>query len=393
MKRILLILLVLTLLFLPACAEEPDMDTVETLHTSRVCTRRRAEYGDFLCYYAGELYCYNRKTGEIYPFCTDPNCNGNCILESSKMDYAQPVDGRLYICSSSTRPRERSLSYIDLVTGEVTVLLTSPKQGASILSWPVVDNGWVYYTDQRLREGGEAENPDDYEFCVFRIPMDGGISECVCEIEDNVTEQLFAVVDGKPITVYNYSLYSNDPTTGERKLLFDPQEHGYNGYINKINYLDGYFYCLFGTREYHESEYYPEKLGKEYLLKINARTGAAKQLLDVPVQGLIVTEDAIYYTEQMIRTVYVPEDYEKHPEKVVVTGSSETLYACDLDGGNRREVFTDPYLDLNYYSNCVIDNCMYGVIYKYDETAQKMVKRYGKLDFATGEFTPATPVE
>lgn len=87
--------------------------------------------------------------------------------------------------------------------------------------------------------------------------------------------------------------------------------------------------------------------------------------------------------------LYLPEDYEKHPEKVALIGSNDTIYACDLDGNNHREVYTDPILDLNDF-NRIIDNCLYGWIRVYDEDERQMSNYFfGKLDFATGEITPS----
>ena len=392
MKRILLILLALTLLLLPSCTEEPD--TGVTVHTSCVNTLRVAEYGDYIYSLTnGKLCRYNRKNGEIRSFCTDPDCSYECMFVAP-MEFTQAVDGRLYFYSSNIIKRENTLAYIDLVTEEVTALRTFPRYGTSVMSWPIVENGWVYYMAQQLREGGKAENPDDYEFCVFRMPMDGGKSEFVCTFINDVSERLYAVVDGKVIIKSNADFYSIHPATGERKALFVPEEYGYFNHTEDIKYLDGYLYCRVSSEEIHPlSEYYPETHRKQYLLKIDVRTGETKQLVDVPVHSYTLTEDTIYYTEQTVRVIYAPEDYKEHPEKVVVTGSYETLYACDLNGENRREVLTDPYLDLDVGSHCIIDNCMYGTIYQYDETEHKMVNFYGKVDLKTGEVTPATEVK
>ena len=393
MKRIFLIFLALTLLLLPACAEEPDMDTGETVHTSRICARNIAEYGDYIYYSNGRMCCYNRRTGETRKFCTEPECSYQCIFVAP-FEFTQAVDGRLYFCSSNVRTREITYAYVDIVTEETTVLLTRPIHGSSLISWPIVDNGWVYYTGQQLREGGKAENPDDYDFCVCRMPKDGGKSEFVCKIEDNTDERLYAVIDGKVITECGGSIYSTEMATGERKVLFDPEEYGFLKETVDIAYLDGYLYGLATSEELHPlSEYYPITHNKLYLMKIDVRTGETKQLVDVPVHSYTLTEDTIYYTEQTIRIVYAPEDYKEHPEKVVVTGSFETLYACDLNGENRRGVLTDPYLDLDLDTHCIIDNCMYGDILQYDETEHRMMQFYGKVDLKTGEVTPATEVK
>ncbi|MBQ2766739.1 MAG: hypothetical protein IJF49_01530, partial [Clostridia bacterium] len=164
MKRTLLILLALILLLLPGCSEQPDMDIdgESKIHTSRVVSKKMAEYGDYLYLIEDRLLCYNRKTGELRPFCTDPDCYYECVFCSIPLEITQVTDGRLYFNGTFMRTRQYFLAYVDLVTEEATVLLTLPKNGTSILSPPVLDNGWLYYTVQRLREGGEATNSDDY---------------------------------------------------------------------------------------------------------------------------------------------------------------------------------------------------------------------------------------
>lgn len=395
MKRILLISLAFTLLLLSACAEEPDADAerMNEIHTSNVISKKMAEYGDYLYVVEDRLLRYNRKTGEMRPFCTDADCYYACVFCSAPMEITQVTDGRLYFNGTFVRTRENFFAYVDLVTEEATVLMTLPKNGTSILSPPVLNDGWLYYTAHRLQDGGDAKNPDDYDFCVERMPMDGGEGEFVCKIENNIDEKIYAVLEENVITVCSDVFYTTNAETGERKVLFDPEDYGFVRYINVINYLDGYFHCLIYTDDFFKSEYYPGALQKSYLLKINAKTGEMKQLIEEPIYGLTVTDDTIYYSEQMIRTIYVPDDYQEHPEKVALTGLSDTVYACDLDGGNRREVYSNPYLDLHSF-NRIIDNCLYGWIYEYDETAHKMSERFfAKVDFSTGEITPATRVK
>ena len=396
MKRILLILLALTLILLPGCAEEPDMGKTDEVHTSRVISQRMVEYGDYIFLAGnGTLSRYNRKTGEIYSFCNDSNCNRYrlCIFCAPFIEITQVVDGRLYFNVWTSWEHENVYAYLDLVTEEAKVLLTLPESECAEVCRPVLDNGYLYYTAQRLREGGDATNPNDYEPYVGRIPMDGGKSEFVCLIEDSYAEILYAVIDGKVITEYNGVFYTTACDTGERKVLFDPEEHGLYRAIDLNNYLDGYFYILCLSPEYFTSEYFSFTNRKRYLLKIDARTGEMKQLIEEPVYGLVVTNDTIYYTEQTIRHLYVPEDYIDHPENIVITESYETIYACDLDGNNPREVYTDPNLDINFF-NRIIDNCLYGWISVYDETEHKLSDRFfAKLDFATGEITPATYVD
>lgn len=394
MKRILLLLLALTLLLLPACAEQPDIENGR-IHTSKVESRKTAEYGDNVYYVIGKLYRYNRKSGEIGPLCNN-SCDpfsSSCMLCAVMIENAQVVNTRLYFNGYSIETKENFFAYYDLITEETKVLLTLSSHENAEVNRPILADGWLYYTAQRLREGGDATNPDDYEPFVGRMPMDGGQTEFVCLIEDTYAEHPYAVIDGRVVTEYNNIFYAIDAAAGERKVLFDPEDHGFLRFIDKINYLDGYFYCLAAGEGYFESAYYPDKLGKTYLIRIDAVTGEVKQLAKEPVHGLIVTDDAVYFTEQTIRHFDSPEYYTTHTQNISVSGSYEILYACDLDGGNRREVFSDPNLDLNYYWNRIIDNCLYGTIYQYDETEHKMVNFYGKVDLKTGEVTPATEVK
>ena len=299
----------------------------------------------------------------------------------------------MYFTGEMRWTHEHIYAYLDLITWETKILLTLPQIESTEVNPPLLEDGWLYYTAQRLREGGDATNPDDYEPFVGRMPMDGGQTEFVCLIEDTYAEHPYAVIDGRVVTGYNSIFYAIDAATGERKVLFDPEDHGFLRFIDKINYLDGYFYCLVAGEGYFESAYYPDKLGKTYLIRIDAVTGEVKQLVDEPVHGLIVTDDAVYFTEQTIRHFDSPEYYTTHTQNISVSGSYEILYACDLDGGNRREVFSDPNLDLNYYWNRIIDNCLYGEIYEYVEAEHKTVGYFAKLDLATGEITPATEVK
>lgn len=400
MKRILPIFLIMVLVLLPCCSEKPDMDLPgeDEIHTSQVITRCIAEYGDYIYFRATKMMRYNRKTGVMQPLCTDPDCGSDCLLCSPVNETTQIVDGKLYGCYMLPFTRECVYACYDLVTNEMKVLLTLPRDEAADVQPPVLDGGYLYYTGQYLREGGSAKNPDDYQPYVGRIPTDGGKAEVMCPMESRYSERFLTVADGKAITSLNDCLYATDFETDERSLLFDPEEHGLARRYEWYSYLDGYLYMLYRapgsskvTATYQDIEI-PSSMGYQFLVKIDPRTGEMTQLLGDRVEFFWLTEDTIYYTELGYRMFYVPEDYvydENDPfNKTVLSESLDTLYACDLDGSNRRAVYTDP-LTIFSYQGTVIDNCYYGNLREYDETQHKTKLVYGKIDFTTGEFTPA----
>ena len=59
----------------------------------------------------------------------------------------------------------------------------------------------------------------------------------------------------------------------------------------------------------------------KFLICMDVRTGETGRVVDDPVTGFCLTNDTIYYLPQKLRYFYVPEDYEEHPEDVVVTQS------------------------------------------------------------------------
>ncbi|MBQ8275905.1 MAG: hypothetical protein IJZ02_04705 [Clostridia bacterium] len=401
MKRILPILLVIILVLLPCCSEKPDADFPgeDEIHTSQVVSRLTAEYGDHVyTEHDYELHRYNRKTGVMQTVCTDPNCGPDCFLCSPSREITQVVDGRLYGCYMLIRTREFAYAYWDIVTNEQKVLLTLPRSETPEMNPPVLNGRYLYYTGQYLREDGDAKNPDDYQPYVGRIPMDGGEPEVVCSRESNLLEHLLAVSDGKAITSLNACLYAIDFDTDERTLLFDPEEHGLSRRHEWYSYLDGKLYLLYHSPEFseeklaHEDISFTGRLYYSYLVRIDTQTGEMTRLPDKGVDKFWITEDTIYYTKQGFRVFYIsPENFDENApyESTVFAPSLETIYACDLDGSNRREVHTDPLMDIYTHDGTVIDDCYYGLIAFYDETQHKKVVSYGTLDFTTGEFTPA----
>ena len=123
-----------------------------------------------------------------------------------------------------------------------------------------------------------------------------------------------------------------------------------------------------------------------FLVWVDVNTGEAGRVLETPVTSFCLTDEAIYYSPFKIRNLYVPDDYEEHPENVKVCLMDETLYACNLDGSNVRKVYTNDTLD--YAEDfTVIDEILYGWIYDYNEETRTFDKTFfGAINFESGEI-------
>ena len=400
MKRILILFLALTLLLLPACAEEPDLPVQQKAEFQRtdVINYKTTAWGDYLYFTRAGLTRCNWKTGEVSSCCTDPTCKKNCLLHDMlTVEMGPVVDNKLYFSGHALRTTKGIMyASLDLVTDEVKLLLSLPSVERYSLNPPVLEGEWLYYIARYLPDGADATDPDAYLPYVGRLPKDGGKTEFVCDIAPESGERLRAVVDGKVITELAGCLYITDPATKERKVFFDPEEHGLFRYITCMHLLNGSFYFLCDTGEQMEYRYeeYSEKAAILHLFKMNVKTGKLEQISDVPMDSFNLTDDTIYYYEKEIRIFYMPEDYKENPDDIRRTHTGATIYACDLDGSNVRAVFTDPYLHLSLYPNTIVNGRRWGCGTLYDEeTRDRSQTPWGIHDFNTGEFIPATFVD
>ena len=124
----------------------------------------------------------------------------------------------------------------------------------------------------------------------------------------------------------------------------------------------------------------------KFLIWMDVRTGETGRVVDNPVTGFCLTNDTIYYLPQKLRYFYVPEDYEEHPEDVVVYTVDETLHACDLNGENTREVYTNEKLSFSSFT--VIDGVLCGWMQDYDEETHWWNRQafFGAIDLETGRI-------
>ncbi len=337
------------------------------------------------------IYRYNTATGTFRKACMDPECDGDCSLESGQCYPLQVVDGKLYFWTEMTRQqalgiRPTYLGSQDLVTGEVKILLeatsTQPPGGPEF-----VYDGMMYYLRTMLKLDVDPNdtmavmNPDNYDVHICRIPITGGKEEVLRLAPD---ELLFAVADGYYLTrsAVDRCVFSYDRDFKEQTVFFDFGALGLRC-ASDVQYLNGTAY------------FYARRDGDDYngFYSLDLATKELKLLVDKRISICRVTEDAIYYNLKESRYMYKPEgwdemtDEQKEENPPAVLLCSAELYACDLDGQNERVVYTDAMRDYTE-DYTVIDGVLYGWIYDFDEQTHKWKDRYfGSIDFESGEVT------
>ncbi len=387
-------ILTLFVIIFTSCSEKPDSNN--SIYTSKVVKNGYVEMGvsgeNIYATWRG-LYRYNKKTNEILSTCQNPECKGNCLLESPLLMISQIVDSRLYFSSKDSFTGVCSYSYMDLLTGNIKVLLTLSMLDSPESCAPFITDGMMYYSRRELRDGGDAKNPDDYQSYIFRMPSSGGNSEKICTLADYY-DLLRFVYEGKIITTYKDKLYSTDIETRERSLIYDPEKYGYYGALNYMSMLDGKVYFMISSRESGERSVYKNIFYRyNYLISVDLKSGSAYRLLDKPISSFCLMDNAIYYSPFELRHMYIPEDYSTKPQNVSVFLASATLYACDIDGKNSRALFTNENVDfVEFYT--VVEDCLYGWLWNYDQEAHGFSEiYYGRIDLKTGNVTPAIVVE
>jgi hypothetical protein len=343
------------------------------------------------------IFRYNTATGTFPKACMDPECTGDCPMESGNCFPLQVVDGKLYFWAEMVRqPLDWGHPVYwgsqDLVTGEVKIILEStsiqPAGGPEF-----VYDGMMYYMRMMLKEDVDTSNPtavlnsDNYDLHICRIPLTGGNEETLRLAPD---ETIFVVADGYYITNYTASdrdvncLFSYDKDFREQTVFLDFKTSGLTC-MSSAQYLNGTVY------------FYSRKDGEQnnVFCSLKLATGELKLLIDKPIAACQVTEDAIYYSLKETRCLYKPEGWDEMTdeqqqtaeEKPIYYLAGAELYACDLDGQNERVVYTDPVRDfIEDYT--VIDGVLYGWIYDFDEQSHTWKDRYfGSIDFESGEVT------
>ncbi len=386
-KRICVVLVVISMLFsFVCCKEQPDMpiDEQETHNTNVFGRRYIVEYGDHIFYGFGKvLMRYNRKSGEFRKACKDPECKGDCLLESPLTYLSQILDGKLYFVTRMPYVHTYHYVSLDVATDELKVLRTFERMESCEGNVPCISDGYLYYICKKMKPNGNKEDPEDYLTYVCRIPVDGGDEEVVFCFEKN-SESLLYVYKEKLLTMYDGKLFLIDPLSSERKVVFDQQKEGYQSFGGDISFLGNQVFFLARNDGTVASNYTEKNFYYSYLVKVDLDTGESGRLIEDRIASFCLTDDTLYYSPFEARAVYIPENA---PENAVeITGAAE-LHACDLQGENDRVVYKNDKLSYTE-EYTVINNVLYGRIAEVDEKNSSWGNGFfGTIDFATGVVT------
>ena len=391
MKRFVytIITLVLCIMSLASCNEQlpPAQSMVYEPHA---ITPHVQAWGNYVFGFWGMGTQYNRLSGELFSdFCNDPECDGSCFLENHLVTLSQIYKGRLYFSSFEFITHNVYISYMDLQTGEVKVLLAFDENRDPMTYRVYIENDYLYYNSVQLKADGNPENYEDYTKYVCRIPADGGEEETVMQLRD-WGETLMMVAEGKAVTFWNGALYMTDMSTKEQVKIFDNEENGWVSSLTECSYYDGFLYVLVNPKEGVKA---PDgrPVNMTRLVCVDIEKATWRYLIDAPVHNFRVENEAIYFTPIEIRQVNDPTIYPPTQPEAFFFDYSATLYACDHDGGNIRAIYTDPTGEMDfdgYYT--VIDNVFYGFLWNFDHELNTLGDRYfAEIHFDTGEIIPA----
>ena len=379
----LIFLLVLTVLLFSSC--QTDHEAIGVIHSTAVIRPNIQEYGPYVYVDGRTISRYNRGTNLFSSACVDPECNGTCPIEAAISSVNQVVDGRMFFSSFEAYTHVVRYGYQDVVSGDIRILTTLSEAEDSMNARSYVWNGWMYYTKQILREGGDPDVLSDYIPHVCRVSVDNGDEETVMP----ASEPLMMVADGYIITHKEGVLYAYDIDTLKKKSLYSLEENGFSTLATGLSYAKGRIYFLCRSREVCTSEYSKQNFLYPYLVSVDLQTEEVSCVVEKPVTAFTVTDDAVYYAPFELRHLYIPENYADVPEEVVVFLADDTLYACDLDGCHHRTVYTNDQLDF-VEGFTVIDGVLYGWLYDFDNENHKFSTGYfGSIDFQTGKVTKA----
>lgn len=353
-------------------------------YTTNVRSTELAAHGDYVIAEWGKLYIFERSTETFRMACNNPECDGNrCPLECVINYFAGTSNGKVYFSGVQQFTHNTLLSYLDLETGESGTLKTiSEAEDSGNPPKSFVEDGWWYYQRKILKEGGDAENPIHYDLWLYKLALDGQQDQPIRMLKD--TEVLLMAGAGQVITEYGNKLYTTNTQSGDVYELYDLGANGFSNLYTDPYYLDGKIYFLAASYTTVHSEYTKQDYPLPFLICIDLETKEARQLLEQPLMALCVTDDAIYYSLFELKHLYIPDDYEKKPNSVMVYLLGDALYKCDLNGENSEEVYAT---DQIHYAHIftVIDDVLYGWLFDYnDETHTYDKTFFGAIELKTG---------
>jgi hypothetical protein len=395
MKRLLAIIVGLVMLFCVSCTDQLSETTPTYDYESRVYG---STWGAAMCWNrfvvsGWDNKIYDRATGEVYNFCEEPECDGTCLLERSSCEISQLRDGVLYFSAYEFGTGDTYYCSRDMLTGETTVYFSVPRNELDSFGAMFTCGDWIYYTQRKLMEGGNSSNPNDYQPCLFRFPVSGGNSEVYYPMRGN-SEILWLIADGFMITTYQGGIWYTDLETLTPKLIITMDQMGLPG-LAQIQCVNNRLYFITNPEGNLIAAPNGLPVNQPRLVTVDIETGEWKFLVEVPVVTYHITNEAVYFSPVEIRQMNDPEIYPPVSAEAKFFAASATLYACDLDGSNIREVWTDDsnsFDFVEYYT--VVDNIFYGILFKFDQNQNKFGDYYyAEIHFDTGEIIPATIIE
>ncbi len=324
---------------------------------------------------------YDRNTGELQlGFCEDPECDGDCFLHQGSLTLIAVRDGRAYFVMVGKKTVY--LAYRDMLTGEAHVLLNYSWEERVLNQPSFLDGEYLYYTRKILKDGGDPNAAEDYYAHLCRISKDGGEEEVLYAMRDN-TETLLVVADGDMYTYYNSAIWRADVSSLVPRELCNMAKTGLGG-LGDVCYLDGalYFYTN------------GEQSGM-YVCTMDVESGEWRYLMDTPVHSYELTNDGIYFMLTEMWQINDPALYPPDSEEACFHSHYPTLYACDLDGGNVREIWSSENTAIDFSHNfTVVDQVLYGQLQEFDfENNAWGEHRFVEIHLDTGVIIPATVVK
>lgn len=382
-------------ILLSSCAEKPDMQVDTHQYKQNLSTQmltQKAEYGSYIYFSDFMMYKYDKRTGVISRVCQDPECDGSrgsCPLDGWMVILSGIVDDKLFFFSMIERElyvKTFCHAYYDLITNKVTIIREGDFYDVGAEFNPVLTDEYVYYTYRTLRPGGDRENKEDYIRHACRQKISGGEEELICQLNVETNEQIIAATEQYLITYSNPNIHKYDLSTGAQEIIFDSKANGEKS-VARFTLVDNWLYFLGSGNKRIESEYKKVTYANRRLMRMNLENGAVEKLNEVIGKKYLIDGDKIYFAEDDIRYMYIPDDYETNPDGVIVMFHGDTLYSCDLDGNNVQAVIQFPDTDFGF---AVINGFYFGSERKFNFETHSWGKSHRVIgDLATGNLTVA----
>ena len=258
---VLWICLFVLIVFFSSCTEYPDLPT-DGVYVQQVinlsASRRFVAHGDYVYYSGRYVMKYNYLTGEGMRACSEPSHPANnCPLDSVWVFFSDFSTGVLYFAAEGVLDYKGYFYYAsyDPVSGAVKVLKEFSGNEANYDEIPSVDGGYLYYTHKKLKESGNASEPNDYIPYLCRMPLNGGEEEVLLVLDGM---NLCTIWNGNAIlftTSDEQTYYSVDLSTKEETVLMNVQETGFLSFGVRGVLYDGKIYALATDGSIYQDKY------------------------------------------------------------------------------------------------------------------------------------------